>query len=322
MRPSDWNRQGNLRRGTEQGISYEEHYLVTKDNVKIHTWLLLHDEDPSAAPRPTLIYFHGNAGNMGFRLPNAAKMFHYAKINVLMVDYRGYGHSEGRPTEAGLQADAEACLSLLRGHSALQGSKVVVFGRSLGGAVALYLAKRFPGEVAGVVVENTFLSISAMTDLLMPIVRPLKPLLLRMFWDNEAVVADVEQPILFISGDRDELVPPAHMRKLHEVALRSKHRELFRVASGGHNDTFEKAGMAYYLRLQAFIDQHVLGHTAEEVQAAAATPEEVREVEEGGAGAEERRLEQQEVRVANEEEEYLMVHATSIPTMGTDFTVR
>ena len=244
--PNDWSVNGRVRREGDVGIPFEDHMIRTIDNVDIHVWLLHHPQAENATPHPTLIYFHGNAANMGFRLPNAALMYSECKMNILMVDYRGYGKSGGSPTETGLQLDAEAALEFVRTHPKLQGSPVVVFGRSLGGAVSLYLARRYPSSVAGIVIENTFLSVSAMTDILLPLLKPLKPYLLRMYWDSGDAIVGVDQPVMFISGGRDELVPPAHMRALYDLATASRHREWFFVEDGSHNDTWEKAGAQYY----------------------------------------------------------------------------
>eukprot|EP01039_Chlorochromonas_danica_P001424 gene1425-1549_t len=324
--PNDWNQHGALRREHEAAIHFEEHYIETKDKVRIHSWLMLHDQEEDASPRPVLIYFHGNAANMGFRLPNAAKMFHYAKINILMVDYRGYGNSEGAPSEQGLQQDAEAVLDFITKHPRLQGSPVIPFGRSLGGAVAIYLAHRFPGSVAAVVVENTFLSISAMTDLLMPIVRPIKPLLLRMYWDSDRLIQELHQPILFISGQQDELVPSWQMRQLHKLAVKSQKADLYQVPNGHHNDTWEVAGVSYYKRLRAFIEENVLKSSSpaeKEAEPASSSSEDVPVQEADSSGMEQnKQAEETEVQVENEEEEYFIVNSQAIPTMGRDFQVR
>lgn len=255
--PGQWNKNGSSNRQPGAGsdpIPFEDTYVTTDDGVKIHVWLLLQDNSLDV---PTLIYFHGNAGNMGFRLKNAADMYASCKINVLMMDYRGYGSSAGKPSEKGLNLDADAVLNFAKAHPKLKDSPMVPFGRSLGGAVALQLAKSRPNDVAGVIVENTFLSISAMVDTLLPYVAAFKALILRIGWNNEKVIAELAHPILFISGQADELVPPRHMLKLYEVATKSKHRDLFKVARGGHNNTYERAGHEYYQRLRAFFDKVV-----------------------------------------------------------------
>jgi pimeloyl-ACP methyl ester carboxylesterase len=130
----------------------------------------------------------------------------------------------------------------------LQGSPLVAFGRSLGGAVSIELAHRFPTKIKAVVVENTFLSIAAMVDRLMPYVSALKFLILRIGWNSDAKIQNLEQPIFFISGEMDELVPPVHMRKLAELALRSSYKEFFSVPGGTHNDTWERAFDYYEVR--------------------------------------------------------------------------
>jgi len=96
-----------------EGIPFIEAFVTTDDNIKIHTWLMLQSDSENV---PTLIYFHGNAGNMGMRLKNAALMYSICGINVLMMDYRGYGSSDGRPSEKGLQLDALAVLKYAKSH--------------------------------------------------------------------------------------------------------------------------------------------------------------------------------------------------------------
>jgi fermentation-respiration switch protein FrsA (DUF1100 family) len=130
----------------------------------------------------------------------------------------------------------------------LKGSPLVAFGRSLGGAVSISLAHKYPDRIKAVVVENTFLSIAAMVDRLMPYVSKLKSLILRINWDSDVKIRDLKQPILFISGENDELVPTFHMRRLVELAQKSAYKELFSVPGGTHNDTWEKAFDYYEVR--------------------------------------------------------------------------
>jgi dienelactone hydrolase len=139
----------------------------------------------------------------------------------------------------------------------LSNSRLITFGRSLGGAVAISLAHSFPDLVSGVIVENTFVSIGAMVDVLMPFLRHIRQFVLCMNWDSAVKIADLKVPIMFIAGDSDELVPPSHMRTLYELATRSVFREFYSVLGGTHNDTFEVAGAEYYRRMAAFIVQHI-----------------------------------------------------------------
>jgi abhydrolase domain-containing protein 13 len=121
-------------------------------------------------------------------------------------------------------------------HRACSGrGKVILYGKSLGGAVALALAERSsPDHIHAIVLENTFLSIPAMVDVLMPLVRHVKGLILRIGWRSDLRIQRVTQPLLLISGLRDELVPPSHMAQLRRLAVKSRKVVLHTVADGTH----------------------------------------------------------------------------------------
>ncbi|KAJ0407275.1 hypothetical protein P43SY_008050 [Pythium insidiosum] len=243
---------------SEYGVDYEDLMIRTSDGVHVHAWFM---PQPESSTRPTLIFFHGNAGNIGHRLPNAVDLYHKVQCNVLLVDYRGYGHSEGEPSEAGLRLDAEAVLHTLLERNDVDKAKLVVFGRSLGGAVALHLAHKAGDQIAGVILENTFLSISSMVDALMP--PPLacfKSLVLRINWDSETLIQSISTPMLFVAGEQDELIPPAHMRRLHELAMRCSRRTVWHsVPNGTHNDTWLRGGTTYFRVLRDFVDSLPVG---------------------------------------------------------------
>lgn len=113
--------------------------------------------------------------------------------------------------------------------------------------MSVSLASRHPSKVHGVILENTFLSISAMVDKIMPFfIRIFKPLVLRIKWNSDEAIPQLQCPILFISGDSDELVPPQHMKQLHDLAVNSQHKDFYTVFGGQHNDTWEKGGKDYY----------------------------------------------------------------------------
>jgi len=244
--PGDWNIHGRLSNGTDS-IPFIEENVETSDGKLIHTWLML---QPNSMNVPTLIYFHGNAGNMGFRLKNAALMYARCGINVLMMDYRGFGRSTGTPNELGLNIDADTVMQYAASHPKLKRSPLVAFGRSLGGAVSVSLAHRHPTVIKAVILENTFLSISAMVDILMPFLTPFKKLVLCIGWKSDEKIKKLEQPIMFISGDADQLVPPSHMKSLYESSTSSIYTDFFSVLGGGHNDTF---GIIAYIYTHVFI---------------------------------------------------------------------
>jgi abhydrolase domain-containing protein 13 len=182
----------------------------------------------SSGPKiPTIVFFHGNAGNIGLRLPNALQMLQYLGANVLLVEYRGYGDSDdAQINEAGLKLDSEAALQFIRTHPQVDPNQIFIFGRSLGGSVAFHLAQyaeRKGIPIAGVIVENTFLSIAAMVDTLMPYVAPFKALILRIGWRSELIVPHLTVPILYLAGARDELVPHSHMLELYKKSSQSRY---------------------------------------------------------------------------------------------------
>eukprot|EP01034_Spumella_vulgaris_P022218 gene22218-28332_t len=252
---------------------------------------------------------------MGFRLKNAAEMFAKVKMNILMMDYRGFGSSEGSPNEQGLNADADAVLDFAVKHP------------NLGGAVSVSLAHRHPKLVSAIVLENTFMSVGAMVDVLMPFISPLKIFVLCIKWDSDVKIAELTQPILFISGDADQLVPPIHMKRLFELAVRSAGKVFYSVSGGTHNDTWEVAGEEYHRKLRAFIDDNALRSTSATTcdsslplhdlivpddDAVAADP---LGSSRSGANSDEDNV---------EDPDYLMVsrNKTHIPTMGANFLVK
>lgn len=126
------------RNPAERNIPYEDVYITTSDNIKIHTWLMKRPESNAA----TIIYFHGNAGNLGFRLDIYEQLYKSIKVNVLAVSYRGYGFSEGKPSELGIYIDTDAIIKYILG-SQVNPKRIYLFGASLGGAVAIYAAHKY-----------------------------------------------------------------------------------------------------------------------------------------------------------------------------------
>ncbi|CAM9483817.1 unnamed protein product, partial [Choristocarpus tenellus] len=202
IKDPDDNPRG-LRSPAEHGLKYEDMYMTTLDNVRIHGWLL---RSSNTEKVPTILYFHGNAGNIGMRLINAKEMLQALQCNIFLVEYRGYGKSEGIPSEEGLVLDAEAALRALKEDplARVDPDKLIVFGRSLGGAVAIAAAVEYPDQARrfwrALVVENTFLSISHMVDQVFPVLSGIKWLVLRLRWDSQERLKRLERPVLFFSG--------------------------------------------------------------------------------------------------------------------------
>ena len=224
------------------GIEAHEVFLETGDGVRIHGFVLPHDGATRA-----LLFLHGNAGNASHRLSNA-ELLRRLGATVLLLDYRGYGRSEGRPTETGVYHDARAGLAHLTGELGFPEERVVVFGRSLGGAVAVDLARGRP--LAGVILESTFPSLRAMARSIVGI--GLAPITRGRF-DSRAKIDAVDAPLLFFHGDRDGIVPHALGRALYEAAPEPKSFTTLRGA--GHNDTVEVGGQPYLDRIGRFLDE-------------------------------------------------------------------
>ena len=269
-RPRDNPRR--YRSPKEHSIPFESHHIECEDGVSIHAWLLFRSAENSSSANtsggssnsnnlPTLIFFHGNAGNIGLRLPNAIQMMRHLNVNVLMCEYRGYGESDSvKPNEKGLKLDAEAALRFISKHPLIDSSKLFLFGRSLGGAVAFHLAQyaeKTGLPLAGVIVENTFLSISSMVDALLPYVAPFKPLVLRMDWNSERIVPKLQLPVLYLAGGRDELVPHSHMMTLYRTTNRSRLVRMHVVDDGTHNETWLQGGQEYWDAIAQFMSQTV-----------------------------------------------------------------
>jgi fermentation-respiration switch protein FrsA (DUF1100 family) len=223
-------------------IDAREVWLDTEDGVRIHAFFL-----PGAPDRDRAILFlHGNAGNASHRLPYAAEMARLGS-DVLLLDYRGYGRSQGTPSEAGVYSDARAGFAYLTAERGLPSRRVVLFGESLGGAVAIDLAAK--RELGGVIVSSTFTSLA---DMGWSMAGPFGRWLAGDGFDSLSKVATLRAPLLAFHGDRDELVSIDLGRRLFEGAPEPK--EFHPIRGAGHNDTIAVAGRHYFAAIARFLD--------------------------------------------------------------------
>ena len=152
--------------------------------------------------------------------------------DIILVAYRGYSDSEGKPSQKGLEKDSEAILTYAIDYKQNKKSDIDIFvmGRSLGGAVTFHIASKkfYSTHIKGIIVENTFTSIADMVDAIMPIFKLLKVLITNP-WRSIDRVPEISQPILFIKCLRDELVPPSHMNSLIKNAGNSKYVEVYEI---------------------------------------------------------------------------------------------
>ncbi|GAB7353266.1 hypothetical protein MBLNU459_g3773t1 [Dothideomycetes sp. NU459] len=236
--------------------NYEQLSLPTPDGETLSAFLIK-PENVSQAAGVTIMMFHGNAGNIGHRLPIAKVLVNDLGCNVLMVQYRGYGLSTGNPNEKGLKVDAQTGLDYFRQRDDLKRTKLVIYGQSLGGAVSISLVERnqASGDIAALILENTFLSIQKMIPNVMPVAKFLAPLC-HQVWPSEEMIPKIKDvPILFLSGLRDEIVPPAHMKRLFNLC-ESKPKVWKELPHGDHNSSVAEPGYFYFIN--DFINEYVL----------------------------------------------------------------
>ncbi|XP_008556127.1 protein ABHD13 [Microplitis demolitor] len=235
-------------------LPYQTVYIHSKDGTILHTFFISQPGE-EAKQSPTILYLHGNAGNIGHRLINVAGLYHKVKCNILVLEYRGYGFSQGTPTESGLYMDAQAGLDYLLSRNDINTNEIIVFGRSLGGAIAIDLAANYSTQrIWCLILENTFTSIPEMASVLIGY-KFIKYLPL-FFYKNKFMSTDkvtsINVPTLFVSGSADTLVPPRMMIELYNKC-KCNYKKLITISGGTHNETWNQTD--YYQRLVTFINQ-------------------------------------------------------------------
>ena len=218
---------------------YRTVWVDCEDGVRLHAFLFYHDDVGSVVgeghqqdkqqalkqskkeKRPTLYWFQGTAGNIGHKLQQANAIYTRCQCNIFLISYRGYGLSNGEPSYRGIQLDTQAGLDYLLRQPEVDPGKIVLFGQSLGGAIALDLLARNRDLIMGCIVENTFTDLITLHRIVFPLFRGLSHMISDP-WDNLASLSQVGDrympPMLFLSGRQDQLIPPWMMDKLYEKA--------------------------------------------------------------------------------------------------------
>ena len=207
------------------GMFYEELQLKTADGISLHGWYV-----PVAQPRGTVLFLHGNGGNISHRL-DSLLMFHRLGYSMLIFDYRGYGNSGGAPTEQGTYRDAEAAWRYLTEQRHAPSCRIVLYGESLGGAVAAWLAAH--QKPAALVIASGFTSVPDLAQHIYPFL-PVR-LLARIRYDTREYLRSVATPVLIAHSPEDEIIPFEYGRALFAAA--NPPRQFLELA-GGHNDGF------------------------------------------------------------------------------------
>jgi fermentation-respiration switch protein FrsA (DUF1100 family) len=235
-----------MQKPSDVGLAYESVALMTADNVRLAGWYV-----PCAGARGTMLVCHGNGGNIGDRL-HPISLFHELGLTVLIFDYRGYGESAGKPSEEGTYQDARAAWQYLTEKRSTPPDKIVVYGRSLGGAVAAWLAERATPAAcaapAALILEAAFTSIPDMGERLYPWL-PIR-LLSRYRYNTLARLERIRCPVLIAHSRDDEMIPFEHGQRLFAAAREPK---IFFELTGDHNEGEVLTAPAYRLALDTFL---------------------------------------------------------------------
>ena len=229
FQPEDWH------------LDFEDVTFEAEDKTRLHGWFF-----PQKENAPVILFCHGNAGNICHRLENV-KLLVDQGLQVFIFDYRGYGKSTGRPSERGIYRDGVAAYDFLISRKNKPADKIILFGRSLGAAVAIETALK--REVRSIITESAFTSTRDMAKtmlLFMPF-----SFFLPSHYNNLEKITRIEVPKLIIHGEEDEIVPFSMGQKLYEKARPKKH--FYPIKNAGHNDTYVVGGKKYFDTLTAFI---------------------------------------------------------------------
>ncbi len=231
-----------LQTPAEIGLAYEDVQLLTSDGLCLAAWYV-----PFPDAQKTVLICHGNGGNIGDRLP-VINLFHEMRLNVLIFDYRGYGGSAGRPSETGTYRDAMAAWQYLELKRGIAPGNIVVFGRSLGGAVAAQLAQqKAPGAL---ILEATFTSIPELADRFYPWL-PIR-WLCRFSYNTLERMPKINCPVMIAHSRDDEMISFEHGLRIFEAA---RHPKTFFELTGSHNDGEAFFSKAYGRKLKEFLSE-------------------------------------------------------------------
>ncbi len=226
------------------GLAFEEVRVTAEDGVRLFGWYV-----PGPRRAVTILWCHGNAGNISHRLENLRLMRDRLGVAVLLFDYRGYGLSEGTPSETGTYLDARAVRAWLRRQA--PAAPAVYFGRSLGAAVAARLADEDPPTA--LILETPFTSVRAMANATLPGAG----YLFRTRYDTLGLIGRIRVPLLVLHGDADEVVPLRHGRAVFDAAREPK--RFVPIPGARHNDTYLVGGAPYWQAWESFLAAYVPG---------------------------------------------------------------
>ena len=193
--------------------------------------------------------------DIGFRLPLITNLYSLLKVNIVIAAYRGFGFSEGFPTEQGIMLDSESIVNyvLIDLKNKINPKDVYIMGRSLGGAVGIYISSYLNPDIKGLIIENTFLSLDDLIDKMFPFLKYIKSFVLRNHWPSKNRIKNIKFPILFFMSEKDELIPISHMEELYSLAENALFKTKLVIPYGTHNDSWKKAGKKYFIKFAEFL---------------------------------------------------------------------
>ncbi len=225
-------------------LPYEDIALTTTDGEVLNAWWVPHPES-----RGTLLFLHGNAGNISHRL-DSINIFHKLRLSVFIIDYRGYGKSTGKPSEQGTYTDAETAFNYLVNENNIESENIFIFGRSLGGAVATWLAEKH--TPTGLIIESSFTSIADIGNHYYPYLPT--SLLARIKYSSIDRIANIKSPTLFIHSKHDEIIPYKYGKQLFtEALMETTTAKSFLEINGDHNEGFIISEKKYSDGIDRFI---------------------------------------------------------------------
>ena len=228
----------------EIGLEFEDVYFSSPDGIKLNGWYI-----PAKEARATVIFCHGNAGNICHRI-DVIYLFYKLGLDVFIFDYRGYGRSQGNPSEEGLYLDAQSAYKYLIDKRNLNEESIVVYGKSIGANVAVELCSKV--RPAALISESAFTSAAEMGKKLFPLL-PIK-WFITIKYDALSKIKKINAPKLIIHSEDDEIIPFQHGRRLFEIAPEPK--EFYKM-HGGHNDAIFLVREDFVKRIDAFLQKHL-----------------------------------------------------------------
>ncbi|EAZ62954.2 predicted protein [Scheffersomyces stipitis CBS 6054] len=230
--------------------------LRTEDGETLQCYSLKHDRTSPDYANKTILILSPNAGNIGHALPIVSIFYRNFGYNVFIYSYRGYGRSTGKASEKGLKIDAQTVMQYLTEEDEQYSqSSLVLYGRSLGGAVAIYIAATMSKSICAVILENTFLSIRKTVPHVFPLLKYFTSFV-HQHWDSESLVPLIPAsiPVLLLSARKDEIVPPEHMDRINALS-KSEDKTFYTFENSAHNDTVIQP--EYWNYIQVFIQDKV-----------------------------------------------------------------